>query len=109
MPHDFIVPDYRVVYTFPDEKTRMVFCEGKYLELIGAREDFMDSNQDLHLSVQNQSKSRIAACNTAAELYGAEIYHTCGGGCMDDCCGHQNLHGKTCSYCDYIEMRVLTS
>jgi hypothetical protein len=106
MPLDKIVPDYRIIYTFPDRRTRDGFCEGKYLELIGAREDFMDSDLDLHINVKGQAKSHIIACNTAAELHGANVHFTCGGNCMADCVKHQSTTGKTCSYCEYVETRI---
>jgi hypothetical protein len=108
MPIDTIIPNYRVVYTFPDKKTRTAFCEGKYLEMIGSREDFMDSNLDLHIHVEGQVKSRIKACNAAAELHGADIHHTCGGSCVDDCSKFQNSFGKSCNYCEYVESRMLS-
>jgi len=105
---DKIISNYRVIYTFPDKKTRSAFCEGKYLELINSNEDFMDSSCDLHINVQGQAKSRITACNTAAELHGADIHYTCGGSCMNDCSKFQESMGKNCNYCEYVEMRVLT-
>ena len=105
---DTIVPNYRVVYTFPDNKTRTAFCEGKYLELIGSSEDFMDSSLDLHVHARGQSKSNIIACNSAAELHGAEIHHTCGGCNLTECYDHQRMTGKSCNYCEYIESRVLS-
>jgi len=108
MPLDKIIPEYRVVYTFPDKKTRTSFCEGKYLELVGSREDFMDSDLDLHLHIRGQAKSNITACNMAAELYGADIHYTCGGSCLNECFNFQNSYGKICSYCEYVESRVLT-
>ena len=49
---DTIIPLYRVIYSFPDKHTREQFCEGKYLELIGANEDFIDSDTDLHIEVR---------------------------------------------------------
>ena len=105
---DTVIPNYRVVYTFPDNKTRTAFCEGKYLEMIGSREDFMDSELDLHVQATGQAKSRITACNAAAELHGADIHYTCGGGCIEDCSEFQNSFGKSCNYCEYIESRVLS-
>jgi hypothetical protein len=105
---DTIVPLYQVIYSFPDEHTREQFCEGKYLELIGANEDFMDSDTDLHVEVRGQMKSTIHACATAAELFGADIYQTCGGVVLNDCVDHQNSRGRTCEFCQHTEERAMS-
>ena len=105
---DTIIPLYQVIYSFPDEHTREQFCERRYLELIGANEDFMDSDTDLHIEVRDQSESTIHACTLAAELYGADIHYTCGGKVLSDCVDHQNTCGHTCEYCQYTEERAMS-
>ena len=105
---DTIIPLYQVIYSFPDEHTREQFCEGKYLELIGANEDFVDSNTDLHINVQGRTKSSIHACTVAAELHGAEVHHTCGGRVLKDCVDYQFACGRTCEYCQYTEEEAMS-
>jgi hypothetical protein len=105
---DTVIPHYRVIYSFPDRHTRDQFCEDKYLELIGANEDFIDSDTDLHIEVRGQLKSTIHACNAAAELHGAEIHYTCGGSVLNDCVTYQNTCGRTCEFCQYTEERAMS-